>query len=62
MRWATMETPEGYAFTALAAVECAMRVLDGAVQPGAWTPARAFGAELAFALPGVSGGEVAAGP
>ena len=58
VRRATMETPEGYAFTALASVECAMRVLDGAVSPGAWTPARAFGPDLAFGLPGVTGGEV----
>ena len=57
---ATMETPEGYAFTAAASVECARRVLDGAVEPGAWTPARAFGPELAFELPGVTGGEVIA--
>ncbi len=56
-RQATMETPEGYAFTALASVECAARVLDGAVEPGAWTPARAFGADLAFGLRGVTGGK-----
>jgi short subunit dehydrogenase-like uncharacterized protein len=60
-RRATMETPEGYAFTALASVECAARVLDGGVRPGALTPARAFGAELAFELPGVTGGEIVAG-
>ena len=58
VRRATMETPEGYAFTALASVECAARVLEGAVGPGAWTPARAFGADLAFELPGVTGGQV----
>ena len=57
-RRATMETPEGYAFTAAASVECAMRVLGGGVGPGAWTPSRAFGAELAFTLPGVTGGDV----
>ncbi len=60
VRRATMETPEGYAFTAAASVECALRVLDGAVAPGAWTPSTAFGADLAFQLPGVSGGEVVA--
>ena len=58
MRRATMETPEGYAFTANASVECATRVLEGTVGAGAWTPSRAFGADLAFALPGVTGGEV----
>ena len=58
VRRATMETPEGYAFTALASVECATRVIEGAVKPGAWTPARAFGADLALELPGVTGGEI----
>ena len=57
-RRATMETPEGYAFTAMASVECADRVLAGAVAPGAWTPARAFGPDLVFELEGVTGGEV----
>lgn len=61
LRRATMETPEGYAFTALASIECATRVLDGAVDPGAWTPARAFGPDLAFGLPGVIGGEIVDG-
>ena len=58
VRRATAETPEGYAFTALASVECATRVLGGNVAAGAWTPARAFGPDLAFELAGVSGGEV----
>ena len=53
--------PEGYAFTAMASIECAAQVLEGAVDPGAWTPARAFGVDLAFELPGVTGGEVVAG-
>jgi short subunit dehydrogenase-like uncharacterized protein len=57
-RRATMETPEGYTLTATASVECALRVLDGEVTPGAWTPARAFGADLVFGLQGVTGGEV----
>lgn len=46
-------TPEGYAMTALAAVECVRRVLAGAVAPGAWTPAKAFGGSFAGELPGV---------
>ena len=61
LRRATVETPEGYAFTAMASIECAAQVLEGAVDPGAWTPARAFGVDLAFELPGVTGGEVVAG-
>lgn len=48
-----LTAPEGYAFTAVAAVECVRRTLAGAVAAGAWTPARAFGAELVEALPGV---------
>jgi short subunit dehydrogenase-like uncharacterized protein len=45
--------PEGYAFTAAAAVEAARRALDGELAPGAWTPAGAFGARLLDAVPGV---------
>ncbi|HEX2251926.1 MAG TPA: saccharopine dehydrogenase NADP-binding domain-containing protein [Thermoanaerobaculia bacterium] len=55
-------TPESYAFTAASAVECVRRVLAGEVEPGAWTPARAFGPELVEALPGVEVGEVATTP
>jgi short subunit dehydrogenase-like uncharacterized protein len=57
----TMETPEGYTLTALAAVECAARVLAGRIKPGAWTPARAFGPGLAESLPGVTVGDVLRG-
>jgi|YNPBryunderm2012_1023409.scaffolds.fasta_scaffold02122_3 short subunit dehydrogenase-like uncharacterized protein len=46
-------TPEGYALTAAAAVECVRRVLAGAVPAGAWTPAQAFGPALVEQLPGV---------
>jgi short subunit dehydrogenase-like uncharacterized protein len=45
--------PEGYALTALSAVEALVRVGRGDVAPGAWTPARAFGAGFVFELPGV---------
>ena len=48
-----MQVGEGYTLTAEAAVECAARVLAGAVQPGAWTPSLAFGAGFAASLPGV---------
>jgi short subunit dehydrogenase-like uncharacterized protein len=40
---ATLETPEGYQFTAMAAVECARRVAGGGVPAGATTPSLAFG-------------------
>jgi short subunit dehydrogenase-like uncharacterized protein len=49
----TVETPEGYNLTAIAAVECVKRVLAGSVEPGTWTPGSAFGPELLDALPGV---------
>ena len=51
---ATLETPEGYAFTALSSIECASRVVAGEVDPGAWTPSRAFGASFVETIPGVS--------
>ncbi len=50
---ATLETPEGYRFTATSAVASVERVLQGTVPPGAWTPSRAFGADFAASLPGV---------
>lgn len=53
----TMTVPEGYTLTTDAALECARRVLAGAVAPGAWTPAQAFGADFAATLPGVRVGE-----
>lgn len=55
-REATLEVPEGYALTASAAVELTWRVLAGDVEPGAWTPARAFGPELISQIPGVEQG------
>ncbi|HEY0514839.1 MAG TPA: saccharopine dehydrogenase NADP-binding domain-containing protein [Thermoanaerobaculia bacterium] len=54
----TLETPEGYRFTAIAAVESVERVLAGKVPPGAWTPSKAFGADFVTELPGVVAGEV----
>jgi short subunit dehydrogenase-like uncharacterized protein len=50
---ATLSTPEAYHLTAVSAVECAERAARGEVQPGAWTPSRAFGADFAGTLPGV---------
>lgn len=55
---ATLETPEGYTFTAASAVECTARLLAGGIAPGAHTPSRAFGADLATQIPGVTGGEI----
>lgn len=42
----TMTTPEGYALTAITAVEAARRALAGELRPGAWTPTQAFGEAL----------------
>jgi saccharopine dehydrogenase (NAD+, L-lysine-forming) len=53
----TMTVPEGYTLTADAALECVRHVLSGAVAPGAWTPAQAFGPDFAASLPGVRVGE-----
>jgi short subunit dehydrogenase-like uncharacterized protein len=52
---ATLETPEGYAFTSVSAVTCVEKVLAGEVPPGAWTPSQAFGADFVDAIPGVTG-------
>ncbi len=54
----TLETPEGYAFTALSSVECAHRVLAGQVKPGSWTPSKAFGSGFVGDLAGVSVGDL----
>ena len=43
-------TAEGYALTARSAVEGLLRVGSGAVPCGAWTPARAFGAQFLAVL------------
>lgn len=53
-RKALLEAPEGYKLTAMTAVECLQRVLDGKLDPGAWTPATAFGANFIGTFPGVS--------
>ncbi|MFY9824765.1 MAG: saccharopine dehydrogenase NADP-binding domain-containing protein [Thermoanaerobaculia bacterium] len=55
---ATLETPEGYRFTASSAVASVERLLQGTVPPGAWTPSRAFGADFVTGLPGVVAGEL----
>jgi saccharopine dehydrogenase (NAD+, L-lysine-forming) len=42
----TLEVPETYQLTVECALECLRRVSAGALAPGAWTPASAFGAGL----------------
>jgi short subunit dehydrogenase-like uncharacterized protein len=58
---ATLETPEAYGFTAVSAVASVERLLapGNPVQPGAWTPSRAFGAHFVDELPGVIAGDIA---
>ena len=53
VRTTTLETPEGYTFTATAAVECLRRVLEGDTTAGFHTPAEAFGSDFVDSLPGV---------
>lgn len=55
---ARLETPEAYHLTAVSAVECARRAAAGEVEPGAWTPSKAFGARFVDGLPGVVAGAV----
>jgi len=49
-----MSTPEGYAFTAEAAVAATLRVARGEIKPGAYAPSTAFGAEFVQGLSGVT--------
>lgn len=46
-REAWLRTGEGYAFTAKVATLAAIRLAEGATQPGAFTPGALFGAEVA---------------
>jgi short subunit dehydrogenase-like uncharacterized protein len=55
---ATLETPESYQLTAVAAVTAVERVVAGAVPAGSWTPGRAFGPHFVAELPGVVEGEL----
>jgi len=48
----TMTTPEGYAFTAISAVNAVERVL-ASPKPGAWTPAKLLGSDFVTSVPGV---------
>jgi short subunit dehydrogenase-like uncharacterized protein len=47
----TVETPEGYRFTAISAVEAAQRVMTAPPMPGYHTPSTAFGAHFLESLP-----------
>jgi short subunit dehydrogenase-like uncharacterized protein len=49
----TMTTPEGYAFTVNSAVTAVEQLLNSPKRPGAFTPAKFFGAEFVTTLPGV---------
>jgi short subunit dehydrogenase-like uncharacterized protein len=42
----TLTTPQAYELTAHTAVECVERVAAGQLQPGAYTPSQAFGADF----------------
>ncbi len=55
-----LDTPEGYAFTALASIEATKRVVHGGVPSGAITPSLAFGAGFVRELEGV--GDLAIAP
>ena len=47
-----LRLPEGYTFTAQAALEMAGRALSGDAKPGYQTPSSAYGADLILVLPG----------
>ncbi len=51
--------PEGYAFTADAALRSALAVLDGRARPGFLTPSLAFGADFALEVEGTARENVA---
>jgi len=53
----TMETPEGYAFTALSAVAAVERMLEGGIAAGSLTPALAFGPGFVRGIGGVVVGD-----
>lgn len=54
---ARLQTPEGYTFTAHAAVALAEHALRGGAAPGFQTPSRLCGARFVLSLPGVVAGE-----
>jgi len=50
----TMQGPEAYTLTALAALNITGKILSGKFMPGYQTPAKAFGADLVLEIDGVS--------
>ncbi len=56
---ATWTGPEGYAFTADAALRSALAVLEGRTEPGFQTPSSAFGADFALEMDGTARHDVA---
>lgn len=52
--WATLTTPEGYSLTADTSLRAVERVLAGSVEPGATTPAKAFGEGFILECDGVT--------
>lgn len=51
---ASMTVPGGYGFTFDSSIRIVEKILEGAVEPGAWTPARALGAHFAESCDGVT--------
>ncbi len=51
---ATLQTPEGYSFTAVMALEIARRSSSGEAKPGYQTPSLVFGADFVMEFDGVS--------
>lgn len=51
---ATMQTPNGYSLTVDAAIAAVERLLNEPRRAGFFTPSKAFGADFALSLPGVS--------
>lgn len=48
-----LRTPEGYSLTADSGICASMKVLEGTLAPGAYTPSMAFGADYVLGLEGV---------
>ena len=49
-----MSGPEGYTLTALGALNIVDKIMDGSFSPGYQTPAKAYGADLALEIEGVT--------
>jgi short subunit dehydrogenase-like uncharacterized protein len=47
-----LRTPEGYSLTAESAVTATLKVMEGNLQPGAYTPSLAFGPDFVLTLSG----------